>query len=268
MNLQHIIENAQLDALGLLEGEDLEKFEQAFAALPAAHKAMVRAEQERIIRFGWAEGVVEGSISDLSMVPPSELKDRILTACHGIGRKVHASTGTAAAPRRAMTGRRVTHWWRASALGLAAAVVVLGVAFIQLQSSYDRIGDQNRSNVLQAAITAEMAGYARDMIFDAKTERVALTGRGGFAGKASIFTNPEWKKSQLHCLSLPTSHGETYRLVVTDSSGAVERVVANFQSNGGMMSLEVALSVEETGRLAIVMIDKAGRETIVLSTFG
>lgn len=268
MNLQHIIENAQLDALGLLDAEDLEKFEKAFAALPAAHKAMVRAEQERIIRFGWAEGVMEGSVSDLSMAPPSELKDRILTACHGIGRKVHTSAGTASSTRRAVTGRRVTHWWRASALGMAAACVVLGVAIVDLLGRYDRLGDQVRTNAMQTAISDEMKGYARDIIFDADTERVSFTCRGGFAGKASLFTNADWKKAQLHCLSLPTSEGQTYKLVVTDSSGATERVVSQFQSNGGMMSLEIALNAAEASRLAVVMIDKMGHETIVLATFG
>jgi hypothetical protein len=268
MNLQQIIENAQMDALGLLDGEDLERFETAFAALPAAHKAMVRAEQERIVRFGWAEGVMEGSVSDLSLLPPSELKDRILTACHGIGRKVHNSSGLASAPRRAITGRRVTHWWRASALGLAAACVVLGVAMIQLLGSYDRLSDQVRANSLQSAISDEMKGYARDIIFDAGTQRVAFAGRAGFAGKASLLTCPTWKKAQLHCLSLPTSDGQTYKLVVTDSSGATERVVSQFQSNGGMMSLEVAVHAAEASRLAVIMVDKAGRETIVLATFG
>jgi hypothetical protein len=268
MNLQQIIESAQLDALGLLEGDDLEKFEVAFAALPAAHKAMIRAEQERVIRFGWGEGVIEGVAADASFAPPAELKDRILTACHGIGRKAHAPAATTPSVRRAISGRRVTHWWRASALGMAAACVVLGVAFVQLLTSYDRISDQNRSNAMQQAMSSEMGGYASDMVFDAKTQRVTFASRSGFAGKATVFTSPEWKKAQLHCLSLPTSDGQTYKLVVTDSSGAVERLVARFQSNGGMMSLEVNVSAAEAGRLAVVMVDKAGRETIVLTTFG
>ena len=268
MNLHQIIEHAQLDALGLLEGDDLERFEQAFAALPAAHKAMIRAEQDRVIRFGWTEQVVDGAFADSSLVPPAELKDRILTACHGIGRKVHAPRQAPTAARRAINGRRVTHWWRASALGMAAACVVLGVAFIQLVGQNERISDQNRTNAMQRAISEEMTRYARDMIFDGKAQRVTFTGRSGFAGNASIFTKPDWKLAQLHCLSLPTSDGQTYKLVVTDSSGTVERVVSQFASNGGVMSVEVAVNQAETSRLAIVMVDKIGRETIVLTTFG
>ncbi len=268
MNLQQIIESAQLDALGLLEGEDLEKFETSFAALPAAHKAMIRAEQERVIRFGWSEGVIEGTSIDSAFAPPVELKDRILTACHGIGRKTHVSAGANSSVRRAISGRRVTHWWRASALGMAAACVVLGVAFIQLTGSYDRITDQNRANVMQQAMSKEMGGYVSDMVFDAKTHRVIFASRSGFAGKASIFTSPDWKKAQLHCLSLPTSDGQTYKVVVTDPSGATERVVAQFASNGGMMMLDLNVNAAEAGRLAIVMIDKTGRETMVLATFG
>lgn len=268
MNLQQIIEHAQLDALGLLEGEELERFEQAFAALPTAHKAMIRAEQDRVIRFGWSEHVVDGLLTDASLVLPVELKDRILTACHGIGRKVHAPAQVPAASRRGITGRRVTHWWRASALGMAAACVVLGVAFLQLVGTNERISDQIRANAMQKSISEEMTRYARDMIFEGKTQRVTFTERSGFAGKASIFTSPDWKMAQLHCLSLPTNEGQTYKLVVTDSSGAVERVVSPFASNGGVMSLEVAVNAAEAGRLAIVMIDKIGRETIVLTTFG
>lgn len=268
MNLQQIIESAQLDALGLLEGEDLEKFESAFAALPAAHKAMIRAEQDRVIRFGWSEGVIEGASIDSAFAPPAELKDRILTACHGIGRKTHVSATSPTAVRRAISGRRVTHWWRASALGLAAACLVLGAAFIQMQVSYGRITEQNRANAMQQAMNNEMAGYVSDMVFSTKTDRVVFASRSGFAGKASIFTSPEWKSAQLHCMSLPTSDGQQYKLVITDSSGATERVVKQFTSNGGMMSLEVNVNAAEASRLAIVMIDKTGRETLVLATFG
>ena len=50
MTLQEMLEAVQLDALGMLEGEDLRAFEEAFASANPSIQAQVRAEQERAVR--------------------------------------------------------------------------------------------------------------------------------------------------------------------------------------------------------------------------
>ena len=47
MTWQEMIENAHLDALGLLDEQDRERFDSAFLKLPADLKTQLRAEQDR-----------------------------------------------------------------------------------------------------------------------------------------------------------------------------------------------------------------------------
>src|SRR5689334_12227061 len=73
MTWQEMIEAAQLDALGLLDEQERERFDAAFIKLPADLKAQLRSEQDRVVRFEVAE---EGEIEN----PPASLKNLVLAA--------------------------------------------------------------------------------------------------------------------------------------------------------------------------------------------
>ena len=71
MTLQEMLEAVQLDALGMLEGEDLRAFEEAFASANPSIQAQVRAEQERAVR---------ATMNFSDAVPPAYMKERVLGA--------------------------------------------------------------------------------------------------------------------------------------------------------------------------------------------
>jgi hypothetical protein len=52
MTIQQLLENAHLDALGMLDADEQTQFNKAFASAPPAIRAQIRGEQARVADMG------------------------------------------------------------------------------------------------------------------------------------------------------------------------------------------------------------------------
>src|SRR5882672_10291884 len=114
MNLQQMIELAVLDAMGLLDETEQGQFESAFRAAAPQVRAQVRREQTRL-------SVIEALLPDVE--PPAGLRAAVLDA---VRRQILAAglggrNGVAGVLPPMIRSRAVSPWWRAAALGMAAA---------------------------------------------------------------------------------------------------------------------------------------------------
>lgn len=246
MKVQELTELALLDVHGLLDDEERQAFERAFASSPAAVQARIRREQ---VRF-----------SDLSaLLPdvdvPSDLRARVLA-------RVRAAISEQESAHRDGAGRtmppiiaskRVSPIWRAGALGCAAAAVVFAVTTIQMRVRYDELESTIGNDILLSRMLETLGpNHIRDMLFDDQTQRVRFTSTDPAAsGEASLWLNPDWQSARLFYLNLPRQPGDAYKLALIDESGNVVDVLAEFDSSGGLMTRDVK-TTGATGNLAIL----------------
>ena len=259
MKWQELIESAQLDALGLLDEQEREAFDLAFARLPTDLKAQLRAEQDRAIRATLAD-------TGTNELPPVHLRGNVLNAV-----KV-ASGGEVVQENRASRGmppmrraRAVSPMWRAAALGLVAACVVMGGVVVQLMSSVERLGNESQAAQLARVFDDQFPRNSRDIAFDANTVHRIFAASKSFSGKAAVFANPRWESAQFQCLDFPVANGQRFRVVVLDESGAIAREVANFKFEGGRQFADLKVGAAELSRLAVVLVESNGTEAIVMT---
>ena len=265
MTTQQLIESTMLDALGLLDTEEQAAFEAAFASAPEQVKAHVRAEQARM--------------ADLDVVlpatePPVVLRRRVIEA---VRREIIASGATpapAATPTRTTTHtpamrdaaprrrNRVSPMWRASTVGLAAAVVALAGVVFQLRVSYESL---TRETAVAAFYESIGLSYLDSTLFDPNTHRVAMTPVSTDGPQASavaaVWHNPDWGTARLFHRNLRASDGEMFRVVVLDSAGNEVREVDRFWSNGTLRDLDVDIDLRTETRIAIFSITDPSDQT-------
>jgi hypothetical protein len=75
-----------------------------------------------------------------------------------------------------------------------------------------------------------------------------------FLGRASLYRNPDWSSARLFVLRVQTNPNEKLRLVALDANGKISRVINEFLPTGGLASVNVKLTSQDTGRLAIVAV--------------
>lgn len=258
MKVQDLIELALLDVHGLLDEDERQAFERAFASSPAALQAQVRREQVRFADLG-------------SLLPdvdaPSDLRARVIervrvaiaeraaTRVDGAGRVVPPIVGS----------KRVSPVWRAGALGCAAAAVVFAVTTMQMRVRYDELASTIQSDVLLSRMLESYGpNHIRDMLFDDQTHRVMFTSAdSSVSSEASLWMNPDWQAARLFYLNLPRQAGNVYKLAVLDQSGHVVEVLAEFDSSGGLMTRDVRAVVPSapSERLAILGPGASGQMT-------
>lgn len=252
MTIQQLLENAHLDALGMLDADDQAAFEVAFAAAPAGVKAQVRAEQAR-----WAEA--SSFLPDVQ--PSADLKQKVLDAV-----SVAMLEGSARADDvlEMQPSLRVSRWWRAGAVGMACAAVLLGAALTKVTSDYSTISRQVASGKVMDDLTGLRSGgqVLRDTLFAADTQRIIFEATP--AGKAmatpieaSVFVNAKWPGPQFYCDSLPEQSGKVYQLVVLNAAGSIASVLRDLPSKAGLFT-EGLGELSRGTVLAIVLVKQGG----------
>jgi len=228
MNLQTLLENAHLEALGLLDEQERAAFDAAFAASPPAIQAHVRDEQSR-----WA------SLDFLlpSLEVPSHMRALVLDR---IRAEIIAADAAAASivsggksdPYEMQSSKRVTPMWRAGSIGLLGVVGVLSAAFLNVLS----INSQMRTGMTDLGAPREILSALddqdriNDVLFDERTSLTVFNKVSvDFIGQASIRTNPDWTTATVNVQNLPElATGESYRLVIIDDSDKVMTELAEF----------------------------------------
>jgi len=262
MTLQEMLEAVQLDALGMLEGEDLRAFEEAFASADLAIQAQVRAEQERCVRAAM-------DFSDA--VPPAYLKERVLGAIQaeiladvtgtdasmtesGLGREIEAASvvGRVGAKK----SPRVSPAWRASSLGFATAAAVLLAAFFSVSRQMDSLQERaNNEGVLQQFSKAFGGETYDEALFGKNVSRFAFDVAPGVSttAAATLFLLPDSNEARLFVKDVATTANQTVRVVLLEADGTIKSELAEFAMNAKIGTARLAHEVVKGQRLAIAI---------------
>lgn len=280
MNLRELLENAHLDALGLLDPEDRPRFISALAAAPASVKAHIRDEQARLATHN-------GLMPDVQPSPllreriVSEVAARMLEA--QLGQTLDQNLDDAPTTGRGdlyhlRKASRVSWLWRAGSVGLAGVCAVLGIAFINVLS----LNADMRAKIAESGLPKEVtvalgSDRINDTLFDAATRRdifapptLAAPVTPPFAGFASLLHNQDWDDAILSCKDFPqAAPGTTYRVVILDAQGNELEHLADLGEGGikGIHSIKLPnVKVKPGVTLAIVTGTKAQHQLLLKTT--
>jgi len=256
MSLQELIELSILDVMGLLDEREQSAFEAAFRTASPAVQAQVRREQTRLSR-------IEALLPDVT--PPSGLRAAVLEAVRS-----HIATADKSDERllipAILKSRGVTPLWRAAAMGLAAAAIVLAVTTFQWKQQYHRMSADLQSGGIFSRLQEQLgATYVNDVLFSQDTKRVLIKPvAAGFRGEATVFLNPEWKSAKFFGQAITTEEGREYRLALIDENNKVVKVLDTISSDGRLFSKDLTLAANTKGTIAIVTASESGSEPRVL----
>ncbi len=273
MNTQALIEQTVLYTLGFLDDREQAEYESALTAAQPRVRAHVQAEARRMADLG-----------DLlpSDQPSPELRDLVLAAVRAgmreqeveqrlaaatiAGRitpqtnsqtnsqtRAQPATGTRKYSQPALPRNRGVHpVWRAAAIGLAGATIVLTVISANVRDIQHSAADGARIAQLYEKTGAE---FVNATLFDANTKRVTLTPVSSESPNnavASVWHNPDWGSARLFVKNLrPQPGDEPYRLVVLDADGNIVREVAEFRPTGEVQDIGITINLNTESRLAI-----------------
>lgn len=260
MTLQHLLENAHLDALGLLDERELAEFNAAFAAAPPEVQRHIRREQARWANVDFLLPRVEA---------PETLRARVLEA---VGRAMLENEITQDSdPMAFRPAPRVARHWRTGAVSLLAACVILGAAFVNVRQLNEDMRRNMSNSEVQKNIFALLGGTEmNDTLFSQETRRVHFTPIAqGFEGQASLLLNPGWDIGRFACQKLPARPGESYHVALLDDDGQVSTRLAPLGDGGGkgLTTIDLPGALLRAGtRLAIISIaDGASTATILMT---
>src|SRR5690606_10201989 len=161
MTTQQMIENAMLDALGLLSEQEQREFERAFWAAAPAVQAHVRREQTRLSRIESLLPKVE---------PPVDLRAAVIQAVRAAMVAQFAEPQVeevrARGPIPILSSLHVSPVWRAASLGFAAAAAVFGATTLFMWGKYTQVDSQMKSNAFNEALVAQAGTDARAIMLD------------------------------------------------------------------------------------------------------
>ena len=248
MTTRDLLEQASLDALGLLDEQERAEFEAAFRSASPDIQSQIRREQLRFVDLDHLLPSVEA---------PAGLRARVVAAVREAISAVsspRAQEGAIARIGPALAGRAVFNTapvWRAACIGFATACVVLSLFFVWMARetrqisamvNQDQVAEFLQQNAGPRAIETFLKKDLRQYSFVPAAADLSpqMTAR--------LFVDPEKGEAILFCKGLPEVNG-TYRLVVESAGGLKE--VDDFKNNGGIISIPITVDVNAMGRISI-----------------
>jgi len=287
MNTHELIESTMLHALGLLDDTEREAYEAAYDAAPASVQKRVRDEARRMADLG-------DLIPD--MEPSAELRSVVVAAVRAAmredenesriaGQSAMASTAApvigridrntpapvrATAQPRLTTSMRVHRAWRVAAVGCAAAAIAMGVVMVRINQEFQSAQRLALVDNLYDQIGAQ---YLESTIFDANTQRVAMTPTNSSSNAvAAVWYNPDWKTARLFVKNLASEENRPLRLVVLDEDDNIVEEIETFTPSGVLEDFDVDVNLSQNRKLAIysALEDEinAATEPVLMSTDG
>ncbi len=234
MTIQEMIENAVLDAVGLLEDDEHAAFDRAFQTASPKIQAMIRAEQSRLSNLNGLLPAVD---------PPVSLRSEVIGKVREAIAAAYLAEESEAGRRPTMElipSKKVSPIWRAAAIGSLAAAVVFGVSVTRMTAEYDTLRDAIGKDQLLEQITQQFSSrYVQDMMFDQDTARfVFASASGDFGGQAAVFCNPGWDESRFFSTKLASMDNQRFRLAVVDENDQIIRELLAFDASGGPLDSE------------------------------
>ncbi|MFZ4574117.1 MAG: hypothetical protein ACOYN0_06945 [Phycisphaerales bacterium] len=260
MTVRELLENAHLDALGLLDEDERAAFEKAFRSAPGPVRAQIRDEQSR-----WAR--MESCLPRIE--PGDDLRERVLAAIRSEVELETASealialtpgeldgSGPLSGEVESMRRRKVPAFWQGAAIAMFSVSIVLGGAFVMLLRDYSAMASQSRDGkwLEQALALARKGQTLSDVLVDPSAEKHALTSAmEGCTG--ALWTHPNWENSAiLFTEGLKAPQGTSYRVIaITEGSKDPVVIAADIQPNGSLQQFRLTLPKLPAGtKLAVV----------------
>lgn len=255
MNAQQLLEMALLDSCGVLEPDELDAFERAFADAPESVKAQIRREQSRFADQTQLLPNVE---------PRPELRRMVVDAVRTAAAKQRDETlsfeefvrttavGTTPAD---IHQRRVFPMWRAAAIILGVTTIFGGVLSYELRNQIETMGEQLSTNTSADFFLrfGDMPGLKQAMLSANNAEEVRFTSVDGSSeALAAIFSDTDSGRSFLVCYKLPElEEGGQYEVVQLDDDQNIRGTLASFGSNGETDGHEFAFDEALRGSVGI-----------------
>lgn len=243
MTVRELLENAHLDALGLLDEDERLAFEKAFRSAPAAVRAQIRDEQGR-----WAR--MESSLPRLE--PGEDLRERVLNAISSeIELEAASELANLTSNRSYLVGeteaskrRTVPAIWQGFAIAAFSAAVILGGAFFSLLRSYSEIESRSRATgSIEVALWLTNNGdRMQDMLLDPAAVRQAFSPATDVKASATLWSHPDWNNAGILIVQgLAAQQSPAYRLIATSEAGVQTILVAEFRPTGAIERIDIDL---------------------------
>ncbi len=290
MSREELIELAGLDALGLLDPDELETFEAAFRRAAAPLREELRDVQSQVVTLGDLLTHPEPD-SDLrrrtlaqvdqyiEQVPAPTLKRRVLGTIERFveddlrGSMQHPITGASTIPGRGewierFAAGRVSPMWRIAALVLLTATIGLGWFGVDAYSNAMRIADGMALNRTEEILRFWFKQLPEDYWFNPESRLTAFSvGDQDFKGRAMLAVINSQDRGFLAAINMPASN-DPYRLMMGFDDPSDARKVAEFYSKDGTCAVPISLgTLDVTGAKWWVMGPSAtseGTETALL----
>ncbi len=264
MNTHELIESTMLHALGLLEDDERQAYEAAFDVAPVSVQRRVREEARRMADLGDLIPGVEPSNELRPMVVAavraaireeeneSRIANQSASAAPVIGR-IDSSTPApvrATSQPKLSTSPRVHRIWRALAITSIAASITMGVVMININQTMHQAQSRALVDNLYDQIGAK---YLESTIFDANTQRVALTATNSDSkAVAAVWYNPDWNSARLFVKNLASEQNKPLRLVVLDENDNIVQEIKTFTPSGELEDFDVNVNLSTQRKLAIL----------------
>lgn len=246
MTTRELLENANLAALGLLDGDEHAAYERALGKAPLAVREHILREQAR-----WSGG---GELLP-AVEAPEHLRERVMDAVRGAIVDDEIAQSAGGFEVGAFGARRgVSPLWRGGALGLLCGVVALSGVLFFVRSAENE-SDRRIASMSSLESLNQVIGhrFVKDVVFDASTQRVAFAPVGSFAGELVLFSNDQWTESRAVMNNMPMlGSGERYALVQLDADGKFAGEIGTFDGSVQMNSIGVE-KVERGTQVALVV---------------
>lgn len=247
MTTQQMIENAMLDALGLLSAEEQSEFERAFQAAAPAVQAHVRREQTRLSRIEALLPKVE---------PPVDLRAAVIQAVREAmvaqlaEREAEEVRGRGPIP--ILSSLHVSPVWRAASLGFAAAAAVFGATTLFMWGKYTDVNNQINANAFSETMMAQVGAEARAITLGHTAVAKLFPADPAYAGPGEAKLHySEAGEATLAFSGLPNAPGGEYIVMLVDADGK-QMELKRFTSSGSPGRVNITLAAEHHGmRLAL-----------------
>ena len=273
---EELLEQASLDALGLLDEFEAEHYARSFHAAPAS-------VQEEVRRIQAAVATDPALLSDEE--PPADLRARVLGSVeHAIdeeARELKPIATIGARPARRQVGRAIAsaelveqeRWnlrmraserqlsiWRAAAVGLAASLVAAIVWMSTLNAKVDGLERLVQNAATFDTVEKQLGPSFRAVLNDSNRTAHALTSSDGSVA-GNVFHLASDDRVFILAVGLPSN--AAYSVRATTTSGPLE--LGEFTSGAGLTGCWLAsANLSSAGVLWIDVLDAQGR--LVLSS--
>lgn len=258
MKTHELLEQAHLDALGLLDEAEQKAFEAAFAAAPKPVQQQVRAEQTR-----WATTHANFSSAAAPSSLRSKVVDRVMAEVHAASES-RGVLATLSAPslqdRATLVGNRVSPMWRAFALGFAAAAMVAILGVMWVINAHRQMEDTLGNDARIAQLIGTFGSKIEQIAFDPATDRLLFTHTPAaksskFSGIAAMFMAKGASEGRMIFKGLLADSSHEIRVVLLDTSGEIVSELKTIPSDGARGFTDVPLAGARPGmQVAIALV--------------